>query len=351
MAFNRPTKKELVEQLKGYFNSRLDGVEARLPFTVVNIVAIGVAGAFHHLYGYVDWAVKQLFPETADRFFLLLHGLRRGITLKVATQSTGSVVFTGVDTTNIPAGTEVQRADGVAFTTDALVTIAAGTATAAVTAVLADANSNTVAGVKVTLTSPIPDITSEATIDTGGTTGGTDEEDIEDYRARVSERWKKPTQGGNKDDYIGWAKEVAGVTRSWSYPLENGDGTIVVRFMMDDTYGDGIPLAGDVTAVQTYLDNLRPATADVDAQAPVAKVINFTLTVTPDTADNRTAVEDEIKDLFRRRAEPGGTILLTQINEAISIAEGEEDHTLTSPAADVTSLTTEIPVVGAFTWP
>ena len=350
MAFNRPTLTDLITRLRSHLNSRLTGVDSRLPYTVLNVFAIVIAGAFHLVYGYLDWAVKQLFPETADEFYLLLHGQRRGITRNAATQAQGNVIFTGTDAVDIPAGTEVQRADGVAFTTDALATIAGGTATVAVTAVVAAAAGNTLTGVTVTLTSPIAGINSNATVDAGGLTGGTDLEDIEAYRVRVTERWKKPTQGGNKDDYIAWAKETSGVTRAWSYPLENGDGTVVVRFMMDDAYADGIPLAGDVTTVQDDIDTKRPATADVTAAAPVAKAIAITLSITPDTEQIRLDVEAEIKDLFRRRAVPGGSILLSQINEAISIAEDEEDHTLTAPVANPTSLPSEILVVGVITW-
>ena len=244
----------------------------------------------------------------------------------------------------------MQRADGIAFATDALVTIVAGTATAAVTAVVADADGNTTNGVTVTLTSPIGGIDSDATVDAGGLTGGADQETVENYRTRLLDRWRKPTQGGNKTDYIAWALEVAGVTRAWSYPLENGDGTVVVRFMMDDTYSDGIPLAGDVTTVQTYIDDLRPATADVTVEAPVAVPINFTISVTPNTAQVKTNVEAEIKDLIIRRAEPSGTIYLSQINEAISIAEDEEDHTLTAPVADINNATGDISTPGVFTW-
>ena len=350
MAFNRPTLKELVERMRSHINSRLAGVDSRLPYTVLNVFAIVIAGAFHLVYGYLDWAVKQLFPETADEIFLLLHGRRRGITRNAATKATGNVIFTGTDAVDIPAGTEVQRADGITFITDALATIAAGTATVAVTAVEASAAGTTLNGVSVTLTSPIAGIDSIAAVDASGLTGGTDIEDIEDYRVRVIARWKKPTQGGNKDDYITWSKEVAGVTRAWSYPLENGDGTVVGRFMMDDAYADGIPQAGDVATVQDYIDTKRPATANVTVAAPVAKAIDHTLSVTPDTPQIRLDIEAEIKDLYRRRAEPGGGIYLIQINEAISIAEDEEDHNLTAPAADPTALPSEILVPGAFTW-
>ncbi|MDX9862130.1 MAG: hypothetical protein RBS99_14555, partial [Rhodospirillales bacterium] len=62
------------------------------------------------------------------------------------------------------------------------------------------------------------------------------------------------------------------------------------------------------------------------------------------------AIEAEIRDLLRREAEPGGTILLSHIREAISIAAGEYDHALAAPAADLAHDTGEIAVFGGITW-
>ena len=78
--------------------------------------------------------------------------------------------------------------------------------------------------------------------------------------ARLLLRIRRPPHGGARHDYVGWAldKESHGlaVTRAWDYGLELGLGTVTVRFMMDDAYADGIPLAADVTTVQTYIDQV-----------------------------------------------------------------------------------------------
>ena len=62
------------------------------------------------------------------------------------------------------------------------------------------------------------------------------------------------------------------------------------------------------------------------------------------------AIEAEIIDLLRREAVPGGTVLLSHLREAISIAAGEADHALTIPAANVTHATGELAVLGTITW-
>jgi uncharacterized phage protein gp47/JayE len=81
----------------------------------------------------------------------------------------------------------------------------------------------------------------------------------------------------------------------------------------------------------------------------------MTIQLSPNTASVQAAVQAELEDLFRREAgvEDGagsGTVLLSHIREAISRAEGETDHVLVSPAADVTLSAGEIATVGNLTF-
>ena len=89
-------------------------------------------------------------------------------------------------------------------------------------------------------------------------------------------------------------------------------------------------------------------TADVTVAAPAASPIAFTINnVEPSTQAVMDAIEAELADLIRRESEPGGTLLVSHIREAISTAQGETDHELTSPTADVVELATEIATLGA----
>ncbi|HYF35448.1 MAG TPA: baseplate J/gp47 family protein, partial [Prosthecobacter sp.] len=101
---------------------------------------------------------------------------------------------------------------------------------------------------------------------------------------------------------------------------------------------------------------VRPVTAEVFVEAPVAVPLNFTIRLknaagaTESSATIRAAVEAELEDLIRRDAEPGGTILFSRIREAISTAAGEFDHSITVPAADITHDDDEIATMGTITW-
>lgn len=91
-------------------------------------------------------------------------------------------------------------------------------------------------------------------------------------------------------------------------------------------------------------------TADVTVFAPVAVDLDLNITVSPNTAAVKAAVEAELKALLRREAVPGGTLYLSKIREAISIAAGENNNVLNSPTANVTTSTGELLVLGDITW-
>lgn len=353
MPFQRPTLEELIHTAEAEIEASLPGADATLRRTVLGVLTRVEAGGLHGLYGYLDFIARQALPDTAEAEYLDRHADIWGIARKAAAFASGDVDFTGTDGTVIAEGTELKRADGVKYATTAEATIAGGTATAAVVAISAGADGLADAGQVLTLTTPIAGVTTAATVAADGLTGGTDQETDAALAARLLARIQEPPHGGAGFDYVTWALEVAGVTRAWVYPQELGLGTVTVRFMMDDAYADGIPLPADVTAVQTHIDAVRPVTADVTVVAPVAVPLDFEITnLNPSTQAVKDAIEAELKDLIERAAEPGGTILISHIREAISIAAGETDHALVSPVADVTHATGEIATMGAIaiTW-
>jgi uncharacterized phage protein gp47/JayE len=350
MPFSRPTLSELIDRAASDIETRLPGTDARLRRSNLNVLARVHAGAVHGLYGYLDWLALQLMPDTAEAEHLARWASIWGVTRKAAAAATGNVTFSGTNGTVISAGTLIQRADGAQFTTDAEGTISAGSATVAVTASVAGADGNTAASTSLTLVSPIAGINTTATVAAGGLSGGSDEEDDDSLRERLISRIQQQPHGGADFDYETWALEVAGVTRAWVYPQELGLGTVTVRFVRDDDVSI-IPDAGEVAAVQAYIDARRPVTAAVTVAAPTAVPLDFEISgLNPNNTTVKAAIEAELEDLLRREAEPGGTILISHIREAISVAAGEYDHVLVSPSANVTHTTGQLATMGTITW-
>lgn len=351
MPFDRPDLPALLERVLADIEGRLPEADSRLRRSALGVLARAHAGAVHGLYGHLDWTADQVLPDTAEAEWLERHASIWGLTRKPAVAAGGDVTFTGEDGAVIPTGTLLRRGDGAEYTTDAEATIAGGTATAAATAKTPGAAGNADAGTKLSLPSPIAGVQSGATVAAGGLTGGTDAEGDASLLSRLLQRIQEPPHGGAAHDYVAWALQVPEVTRAWCYPGELGIGTVTVRFMTDDATADGIPTPEKVAEVQAYIDQLRPVTAELFVVAPVAVPLTVTIAgLSPNTADVRAAVEAELADLVRRAAEPGGTILVSHIREAISIAAGEHDHRLVGPTEDVTHATGEIATWGGVTW-
>jgi len=351
MPYNRPTLPDLIDAAETDIEARLPGADARLRNSNLNVLARVEAAGLDGLYDFVNWTSKQILPDTAEAEILDRHASIWGIARTPAAFAQGNVTITGTSGTVVPAGTRLRRSDNVTYATDAEATLASGTATVAITAETAAAAGNASAAAAVSLVSPIAGITTQAAVASGGLTGGADAETDAALRTRVLARIQQPPHGGAGFDYVKWALAFPGVTRAWVYAQESGIGTVTVRFMMDDTYSNGIPQSADVTALQAYLDALRPVTADLTVVAPVAVPLNIVaLTISPSSSTVQAAIEAEIADLIRREAEPGATILISHLREAISVAAGETDHALTNPSANITHSTGEIATVGTFPW-
>ncbi|MGD9664379.1 MAG: baseplate J/gp47 family protein [Novosphingobium sp.] len=349
MPFQRPTLNEIIERTFSDITSRLSLKGALLRRSVVGVLARVLAGASHMLHGHLDWIAKQAIPDTADEWLPRWAGIL-GISRKAAEFADGEASFVGTtDGTIIPAGTVLRRSDDIEYETTADATLSAGTATVPVAALVAGSIGNADAGTVLTIVNPIANVNSDATVAAGGITNGADVEGNDSLRARMLARIQQPPHGGADFDYETWALEVAGVTRAWVYPLHMGAGTVGITFVRDaDT--PIIPDANEVQAVQDYIDARRPVTAEAIVFAPVADTLDFTIQVTPATAAVKAAIEAELIDFIGREAEPGGTLYLSRINEAISIAAGEFDHVLLSPADDVVYATGHLAVMGVITW-
>jgi uncharacterized phage protein gp47/JayE len=345
MPFNRPTLSELVAQARDDIDTRLPGADSRVRRNALDVLASIIAGGLHGLYGLLDYIWRQIFPDSAEAENMARWAAIWGVARKAASAATGTAEITGVNGSVLPEDTLLVRSDGAEYRAIASATIVAGIANVAVEATAPGTKGNAPAGQKLNLVSPVAGIGSIATLTAGATTGANEESD-DSLRSRLLTRIQQPPHGGNRQDYINWALEVPGVTRAWVSPGELGIGSVTLRFVMDGR-PDIIPLPGDIEVVQDYIDSLRPVTANVTVVAPIPRPFAFTLRTLPNSAPVRAAVEEELRDLIRREAEPGGTLLVSHIREAISLAAGELDNETVVPVADIEMPTGEMTTFGS----
>ncbi|VWX62612.1 baseplate J/gp47 family protein [Sphingorhabdus sp. 109] len=345
MSFNRPTLSELIERGRADVEARLPGADSRLRHSLLDIVMRGHGGVAAGLYGYLDYISRQVLPDTADGEHLARWASIWGINRKSAIGASGSVTFTGTSGVTIPAGTELTRIDGTEYKTSAAGTLASGTADIAVEAIDGGPSTNMAAAGELTLTSPIAGIQSVALVDDDGLTSGAEEEDDAALLARLLQRIQLPPDGGSVSDYERWALAFDEVTRVWVYPAWMGLGSVGIAFVMDGR-DDILPLEDDVEALGEHLEPLRPVTANVVVFAPTAQPVDIMIRLVPDTSEVRLAVEAELADMFARDTAPGGTIYLSRIGEAISLAAGENNHQLLLPSQDIEAPQGFMPFLG-----
>lgn len=349
MPFLRPTLSTLIGRVTNDISGRMTGAVNAVSRSVIVVLSKVVAGAASNLYGYLSFLSDQILPDKAEAEYLVRHAAVWGLRRKGGTVASGIATATGTNGTAIPVGTILSRVDGARFRTTVAATIAAGTADLAIEAELAGEDGNTEALAQLTFTSPIAEVQATATVSADGLTGGAADEDYDDLRARLLQRIRNTAQGGAKADYERWALEVDEVTRAWVYPLYLGDGTVGVTFVTDGRE-DIIPLEADVDAVQAHIDAVRPVTADVTVFAPIPAPLDIEIGVAPSTPEVKAAVEAELADLFTRDSEPGGTIYLSRLQEAISIAAGEHHHVVNVPTDDFAASAGHLPTLGTVSW-
>jgi uncharacterized phage protein gp47/JayE len=349
MPRNKPSLIELKDRILSRMDANISGLNARLPRSFTEVLAFAIAALGYGVYGFIEWVGKQAFLVSAEAEILDSNfGAVYGINRIAPSKAIGTVTFLGSSGAVVPANTLVQRADGLQYKTLLDGTVSAGTVTISAESVLPGLNTNTGSGTVLALVNPLRNIQSNATAATNFT-GGADIEKYESYRQRIIEFVQAPTRGGSAEDYSFWAK-VANVTRVFVTQAGAGDDRVTVRFMMDNTYSDGIPLSGDVAAVAAYIETVRPLQGNYLVQAPTATPLAFTIQLSPNTAEVQAAVTAQLRDLIRRDCTPGGTLLISRIREAVSIAAGEADHAITTPTANVTTTAPAITTLGAITF-
>jgi uncharacterized phage protein gp47/JayE len=348
--FSVPTQADVIKRIEADFRTEAGVNPLRRSLEYGLLKALG--GQSKGLYGFLANVLKLAFPDTAattSSAYFWRWAAVLGIDPKAATPWIGVYRFTGLDTTIVPLGTELVRSDGWRYITTEAGAI--GDVTTGLVDVAIEAQDdyegvtgNNTDASPLALSSSIADVDSEGTVqDT--TIDGTDEETAEEGLVRLLLRYRTPRRGGGKGDYEIWALEVAGATRAWE--STTGPGDVTVAFVRDND-GSGaaiLPDAGERTAVQEYVQDKAPLTVDVSVMTLSANLVTVTITdLEPDTSDVRDAIEAELADFFLREAEPGGTIRISRLREAISSAAGESSHTLSSPTADYTDAADEISI-------
>lgn len=331
----RPTFQEIYDRIMADMESRMTGNVSILRRALLRVLAAVFAGAIHLLYGVLSLLARDIMPDQAQGEWLGRHGYMWGVPQKNAEYAEGTITINGTAGSVIPAGTVfIRGTSGIEYETIAECTIAVGgQVLAEVKAVEAGSAGNylhTVPAIPgevllLSFLSPVNGVDTDAIISTPGLGSGADLELVEDWRTRILARIQSTPMGGSKTDYVRWAKEVSGVDDAWCYPTFAGSGTVAVVIRPYD-----LQLATDV---QTYIDDLKPVTANDQISQYVFGsediAVSLTIAIQPFDLATQNLIDNALAAFFEEEGAPGGTIIWSHIDSAIA-STGVRDYKITS---------------------
>lgn len=357
MALITPSLDDLSQKARGAYASALGLVEAIIWPNTHYVHAKVLALVLHPVYLRIEYLYRQMFASSADEKHLeSRHAYERGIIRNRASKATGTIITTGVAGTVYPSGIRYLSGNLLFDTQSEASAEPDGTVTFTVQSLERGASANLAAGTNLNLADPglFPGLATTADVGPDGLGGGADKEAVNALRGRVLEHKRRPPQGGAEHDYASFARDVTGVSKAWAKAFVNGSTTIGVWFLFDGR-PNGIPTAADVAVVEAEIAKRRMIRVGFAVNAPAPVDVPMTIKLSPDDQAVRARVEQAIGAMFAARTRPGlpnddFVLPVAWISEAISDSVGEDRHTLSAPAADISFASGSYPVPGPITW-
>jgi uncharacterized phage protein gp47/JayE len=181
----------------------------------------------------------------------------------------------------IPANSTLTHRTGLQFEVPTAITLpASGTALADVRALSTGANTNLVAGEALRFDAAITDVSPAGRLELD-LQGGTDEEPLGQWRARVVERFRIAIQGGTRSDYQAWSHEALPTVRFVPYPYPNKptDGTVSIAGLRVGSGSTRSLTTAERDAIADYLETRRPITDQVVVMETVPTTVHVDLRI------------------------------------------------------------------------
>jgi len=217
MSLTIPTYQDLVDTAISNYETSLGQDAPLTPKAFLRILARVQALHITGLYKLAAERTLQNLVLTATDEDLERIGEEYGVPRQDAVPAELVLTCTGTNGVDIPAGTVfIGDANGLLYYTQALVTIASGTASPTVTCYTAGVDSELLVSDTLTLSSPITGINNSATV-ASISVNGLDQEDLEVYRRQVQDEIQTTGGGSNLADFRNWAQETPSIVRAFPY--------------------------------------------------------------------------------------------------------------------------------------
>lgn len=225
---------DLVDEFVTNYETELNITVPSQRRAFLRVLAVQQATVLKGLLKRVTAAKKAVFATTAGADGLAAIATEFGVPRTAATKYKATCEVTASGGTSVTAGAQLtSEASGAYYTIDTNASESGGSIEFDVTAEDSGEDANLeISSDALTFVSPISGVASTADI-TDVNVYGEDEEDLEEWRARVLEAERAAYGGGNTADYRYWAEQVSGVERAYPYsgkPITWYDESSLVSF-------------------------------------------------------------------------------------------------------------------------
>ena len=194
---------------------------------------------------------KECFPQTATELGL---GLWSGLVNRQRIPGTPAqlqITLTGTNGIVIgqnSTGPRWKAQNGIIYSTKTGGLIESGTLSAEILSTEAGSESTLQIGDELNLVTTIPGVDPKAVVTAINVTG-TDQENIEDWRAAIIQIAAFPAEIGTASWFYAQATSVPGITRAYIYADQDYPGRVLIYAVADDNI-DGLPSSAQLAAIE-----------------------------------------------------------------------------------------------------
>jgi len=123
---------------------------------------------------------------------------------------------------------------------------------------------------------------------------------------------------------------------SFLYQETTNAGYVSSYFAIDDVYDGGIPLDADRIAVDTYVNELKPVGTFFNAKLPTPGPVDIAVKTSPYSVEISGSVVEALEQAILEHGVPGGTIRVSDFNNALASVTAVDSYEITTPTANVT---------------
>lgn len=324
--YSRPSYADISRDALNKANTLYDGVIPPQKTSFWNFMLKITVDTMHACYGILSFEARNSHISTCDAKFL--EQLTQGVVKRIpATTSSGTIKFTGIDGSIIPANTSLTNNDGDKIITNTQATITNGVAIVVAHSVLTGSKANYIVGTQFGLDAGLIGVDNQATV-TIAFKGGTDEESDESLRSRALQRQgQSVVLNGKEGDYTAWALQVANANElARVVEAKIGVPSIGEYVVMIGNLQNGVETALSQQVISQVISTFelnKPIGAVIDVRTIKAKTFPMAVNVTLDlgtlTPQLETQIKNAIYTYFDKSVKPLHLLTDTNKNEIIAL--------------------------------